>query len=118
MKIYFILRYSACFFLLLFWVVSCSKSTNTDTGRIIVFVNDNDAEQTPIANVQVTLTPGDIQKQTNENGLCQFDVEAGSYFVNADLCCLGPGFIHYHEPVTVINGDHEEVRITACLRCY
>ena len=109
--------YSALLILLLL-LLSCSESTNTETSTLTVSVKDNDLNNTPVANAQITLLPGNIIKQTNEEGLCIFDMDQGDYFINADLCCSGPGFIHYHEAVTILKGEHKEVTLSACLRCY
>jgi hypothetical protein len=44
-------------------------------------------------------------------------VPAGRYVVNAELCCVGPGFIEYHEDVTVAAGETAEVLLFSCLAC-
>ena len=103
--------------ILLLFLFTCSESTNSETGTISVYVNDNDPDETPVPNVQITLLPDSIVKETNENGFCSFKVEPGDYFINAEVCCLGPGFIHYHEAVTVQKGKNQEVKLMACLRC-
>jgi hypothetical protein len=95
---YFLL---STFIILLLYIFSCSESTNSETGTISVYVNDNDPDETAVPDVQIILLPDSIVKETNENGFCNFKVDPGNYYVNADLCCLGPGFIHYHKAVTV-----------------
>ena len=99
------------------FLFSCSESTNSETGTISVYVTDNDQDETPIPNVQVTLLPDSIIKETDENGFCSFNVDPGDYFINAELCCYGPGFIHYHEPVMVVKGENKDVTLLACLSC-
>ena len=116
MKIFLSFIFSTLIILSIF-IISCSESTNSETGTISVYVNDNDTDETPVPNVKITLMPDSIVKETNETGFCSFKVDPGDYFINADLCCLGPGFIHYNEAVTVQKGKNQEVKLTACLRC-
>ena len=116
MKIILYLVYSI-FLVLLFLLFACSESTNSEMGTISVYVVDNDPNETPIPNAQITLIPDSLVKETNENGFCSFNVDPGDYFINADLCCIGPGFIHYNEPVTVLRGENKDIKLIACLRC-
>lgn len=103
---------------LLFISVSCNREPiETVQGIIFVSVVDNDAEKTPVPDVELTITPGNITGRTNTSGTAIFKVDPGEYYVDADVCCIGPGLIQYHEPVTVTAGDTAEVEITACLRC-
>ena len=99
--------------------ISCNKKpTESNMGIIHVLVVDNDAEETPIPNVRVMLTPGAAMFQvTDANGICSFEIESGNYYVDADVCCAGPGFIEYHESVTVVDNETAEVKLVACLRC-
>ena len=91
---------------MLFVLISCDKkSTEFKTGIISVSVIDNDPEETPVPNVEITITPGDIIKKTNASGIASFEVDPGDYYVDADVCCIGPGYIHYHEPITVISDE-------------
>ena len=39
------------------------------------------------------------------------------YFVDANVCCQGPGLINYHVPVTITDGETEIVDLQACLVC-
>lgn len=105
------------FLILLILSPSCTESTNPQTGTISVYAKDNDPKETPIPNAQITLIPGNIVKETDENGLCSFNVEPGDYFINAELCCVGPGYIHFHEEVIVKKGEVTKVELTACLSC-
>jgi hypothetical protein len=91
--------------------------TVTATGTISVSVVDNDSAETPIPGVEITLNPGDIKKMTNTNGLCSFPASAGSYYVDSDVCCAGPGNIHYHKLVTVVENETTIVKLTGCLGC-
>jgi len=110
--------YTGCIGSLLFFSISCNKEpAESGTGIISVSVIDNDAEKTPVPDVEITIAPGDITGETDARGIASFEVDTGNYFVDADVCCMGPGFIQYHEPVTVLAGDTAEVALTACLRC-
>jgi hypothetical protein len=109
---------SVSFLFLLFLMASCNKEPAApQAGIISVSVIDNDPNQTPVADVEITVTPGDIIRETNANGTASFEVDPGDYFVDADVCCMGPGFIHYHEAVTVAAHQTAELELTACLRC-
>jgi len=98
--------------------ISCKKEpTESKLGIISVTVVDNDSEETPVPDVEITITPGDLVKKTDANGNCSFEVDPGSYYVDAEVCCVGPGFIEYHEPVTVVENKTVKVKLTACLSC-
>jgi hypothetical protein len=71
----------------------------------------------PVAEQEVTLTPGNLTVITGPDGIARFEVQPGEYFVDAKLCCVGPGWITYHEPVTVTAGKTVEVTLHACLEC-
>ena len=109
---------SAFLYFIFFNSVSCN-STPTDTrlGIISVSVVDNDANKTPVPNVDISITPGNIVQKTDQNGISKFEVEPGNYFVNAEVCCLGPGFIVYHVPVQVIEDRTSSIELEACLSC-
>ena len=110
--------YAGCIFSLLFFSVSCNKEPGEpSSGIILVSVIDNDTEKTPVPDVDITIMPGDMNGKTNASGTASFEVDTGDYYVDANVCCMGPGFIQYHEPVTVLAGDTAEVELSACLRC-
>jgi hypothetical protein len=110
--------FNSCFLTFVFLLLlSISCSTKEETGTISVYVTDNDPDETPVPDAMITLFPDSIMETTNENGFCSFDVDPGDYFIDADLCCIGPGFIHYHEPVTVQKGKNVDVKLLACLNC-
>jgi hypothetical protein len=101
-----------------FLVVHCSrKQSEPTTGIISVLVVDNDPEGTPIPDVEITVLPGNLTGMTDADGKASFEVEAGEYFVDAEVCCVGPGNIHFHESVKVIAEQSVEVKLTGCLRC-
>lgn len=101
-----------------FLLVCCNKEPDeSTTGTISILVVDNDSEETPIPNVEITITPGNIIKMTNADGMAGFKVNTGDYYVNADVCCTGPGYIQYHEPVTVMANQSVNVKMIGCLRC-
>ena len=107
-------------FSFLFLVVFLLLNVGCDTlgpAIISVLVVDNDHQETPIPDVEITITPGNIVKKTNANGIAGFEVAPGHYYVDADVCCLGPGYIHYHEPVAVVENDTTEVKLLGCLAC-
>ena len=109
---------SAFLYFLIFNLVSCDNTpTDTKLGIISVSVVDNDARKTPVPNVDITITPGNIVLKTDQNGISNFEVEPGNYFVDAQVCCLGPGFIIYHVPVQVIEDRTSSIELEACLSC-
>ena len=54
---------------------------------------------------------------TDADGIARFEVAPGEYFVDAQVCCIGPGFIEYHEPVQVVARQTAQVQLLACLKC-
>ena len=109
---------SAFLYFLIFNLVSCNTTpTDTRLGIISVSVVDNDAKKTPVPNVDITITPGNIVQKTDLNGISNFEVEAGNYFVDAQVCCLGPGFIIHHVTVQVIEDRTSSIELEACLSC-
>ncbi len=110
--------YSVWIVSMLFFLGSCNEEpAASNMGIIFVSVVDNDADKTPVPNVEITITPGEITWKTSDAGTASFEVDPGDYYVDADVCCIGPGFIQYHEPVTVLADDTAKVELTACLRC-
>jgi hypothetical protein len=106
------------FYFLLFNSISCeSGPTESGLGVISVIVVDNDLNKTPVPNVEITVTPINIVQKTDSNGICNFEVEQGNYFVDAEVCCLGPGNIEYHVAVKVIENKTTDVELLACLSC-
>ena len=102
----------------LFFLVCCNQEpTESTTGTISVLVVDNDSEETPVADVEITITPGNNTKKTNADGMTSFEVNASDYFVDAEVCCAGPGNIEYHVPVKVIENKTADVELLACLLC-
>ncbi len=108
----------ALFYLLFFNSISCDNApTESKLGIISVIVVDNDLNKTPVPNVEITVTPIDIVQKTDSNGISNFEVEPGNYFVDAEVCCVGPGNIEYHVPVKVIENKTTDVKLLACLLC-
>ena len=85
------------------------------TGTVSALVIDTSLG--PVADVEVTLSPANLVSRTDQDGLVAFEVPPGDYFVDAKVCCIGPGFIDYHLPVTVREGETAEVTLQACLLC-
>jgi len=109
---------SALLCFLFFNSISCDDlATESKLGVISVIVVDNDLNGTPVPNVEITVTPIDIVQKTDSNGISNFEVEPGNYFVDAEVCCVGPGNIEYHVPVKVIENKTTDVKLLACLLC-
>lgn len=109
---------SALLCFLFFNSISCDDlATESKLGVISVIVVDNDLNGAPVPNVEITVTPFDIVQKTDSNGISNFEVEPGNYFVDAEVCCVGPGNIEYHVPVKVIENKTAEVKLLACLSC-
>lgn len=118
MKIIFKFTISTLLFFLSFFSISCDSGvTDSKSGIISVSVVDNDPNQTPVPNVTITLTPINIVQKTDSSGISNFEVAPGNYFVDAEVCCQGPGNIKYHVPVQVIENKTADVKLTACLSC-
>ncbi len=118
MKLINKLIFLAFLYLVFLNTVSCDDTpTDSGLGIISVSVVDNDANKTPVPNVDITITPGNIIKKTDQNGISSFEVEPGNYFVNAEVCCRGPGFIVYHVPVQVTEDRTSSIELEACLTC-
>ena len=109
---------SVLVYFLFFNSISCDGvETESKLGIVSVSVVDNDIRGTPVPDVEITLTPSNMVKMTDVNGICNFEVELGNYFVDAEVCCAGPGNIQYHIPVQVIENDTADVKLLACLSC-
>ncbi len=89
------------------------------TGLLTVSVTDQTltSSQVPVSGVEIEITPGGLVSTTNNEGVAVFEVAPGVYFVNASVCCQGPGFIEYHVPITVAGGETQAVELQACLAC-
>ena len=104
-------------FLLLILISCNSGPTDSSLGVISVTVIDNEDNKTPVPDVLITIVPNNIVQRTDLNGNTTFEIEPGNYFVDAEVCCLGPGNIIYHEPVTVVENETVDVELEACLSC-
>jgi len=76
-----------------------------------------DASGPPVADVEVRVVPPDLTAVTDAQGVATFELAPGDYFVDANLCCRGPGFIDYHVPVTVNASETASVQLESCLTC-
>jgi hypothetical protein len=95
----------------------CGDQGGSLPGVIEVVVEDHMVPPAAMPPFEIVLTPlGDVS-QTDSTGRARFVVPAGTYVVNAELCCVGPGFIEYHEPASVGAGETVEVRLRSCLAC-
>ena len=88
-------------------------------GVLKVSVNDQTVtvSQTPVSGVEIEIAPVGLVSTTNNEGVAIFELASGDYFVNASVCCQGPGFIEYHVPITVAGGETQAVELQACLAC-
>ena len=101
----------------LIWVSSCNETaTKPQTGIIRVTVFDISTDQ-PVQDVEIKIMPNDLIQKTDKDGASIFEVEPSEYFVDASVCCVGPGFIQYHEPVTVTANQTITIELEACLVC-
>ena len=104
--------------LYLLCMASCktnTEPTQSPKGYISVLVNDDILG--PVENLEIYVVPDSILKVTGEDGKTLFKVDAGDYFVDADVCCIGPGFIKYHKSVSVVRNDTVKIELKACLLC-
>jgi hypothetical protein len=88
----------------------------SETGRIHVAVVDNSTSD-PVEGVEIAITPAGVVSTTAADGVARFEIAPGDYFVDAQVCCVGPGFIQYHEPIQVVARETAEVTLSACLSC-
>ncbi len=94
----------------------CSDSPEQPrTGTVSALVIDPSLG--PVGDVEITLSPTNLVSKTDKDGLAVFQVPPGDYFIDAKVCCLGPGFIDYHLGVTVRIGKTVELELRACLAC-
>ena len=82
MKFIMNLIYSVFMFLLLSFFVGCNETlTESKTGVLFVLAIDNDPDETPVPDIEITVTPGDFVKNTDINGACFFELESGDYLL-------------------------------------
>lgn len=99
-------------------VVACGDDpVKPALGSISVAVWDGGDPSAPVPEVPIEIAPVNRILNTNQGGVAVFVVVVGEYFVNASVCCAGPGFIEYHVPVTVVANDTASVVLPACLGC-
>ena len=97
-------------------VTGCDEDP-TRRAKGFVSVTVIDASGPPVPGIEIRILPLDRTALTDEQGVVLFDLAPGDYFVDASLCCMGPGFIQYHVPVTVTSGETEPVELRSCLAC-
>jgi hypothetical protein len=100
---------------LLLLLQCAGDSTSPFDGTLSVYVLDNQVG--PVAGQSIAISPDGMTAQTNTHGVAVFLLPAGDHFVDAQVCCLGPGYINYHVPVAVRASDTVSVTLRACLTC-
>jgi len=90
--------------------------TRVPTGRISVTVVDISTVQ-PMPGIAVTIAGTGLSAETDAAGAALFTVEVGDYFVDARVCCVGPGLIDHHVPVSVAVGETAAVTLHGCTSC-
>lgn len=104
--------------LLLVVGAGCSDDPVVSTpGTLQVAVYDAGDPSIPVENVEITILPGSRVATTDASGKATFELPPGTYFVDANVCCVGPGWIEYHEEVAVTSGDETDIVLNACLLC-
>jgi hypothetical protein len=88
-----------------------------NTGTLVVAVYDGGDSQHPVSGVAITVTPVNRHATTGGSGTATFQLQPGGYYVDAAVCCSGPGDINFHEPVTLVAGRTTSVTLNACLDC-
>ncbi|NOZ08092.1 MAG: hypothetical protein GXO91_04330 [FCB group bacterium] len=119
MKFSFRLILSVLVIFSLFYFVACNNGpTKPKTGILLVSAVDNDLEEPAIKDIEITISPGNIVKTTDENGECLFELEPGDYILDTEVCCVGaPGEVPYQEQITLVENDTVEVILPFCLSC-
>ncbi|NOZ08399.1 MAG: hypothetical protein GXO91_05930, partial [FCB group bacterium] len=103
---------------ILFFVSSCDiESADSNEGTLTVSVIDNSTDDSAVPGISITIVPEGIIKQTDLTGKCSFELDPGDYYVDAEVCCIGPGNISYHEPVTLTSNQTTEITLVACSAC-
>lgn len=99
------------------FVASCNNQNPAEQTTGVLSVAVMDEFVGPVPDVKITINPGSLVQKTGADGTVGFSLTPGDYFVDASVCCLGPGFIEYHRPVTVVQNDTLHVTLNACLQC-
>ena len=105
--------------LLIFGLILLANCNEDPIAPPIGFVSVTviDSSGPPVSGVEVRVVPQGLAATTDTRGVALFRLPPGDYFVDANLCCVGPGLIDYHVPVTVTAGATEAVELQACLFC-
>ena len=82
-----------------------------------VSVSVVDGAGPPVPDVEIRIAPLGLTAMTDARGVALFRLAPGDYFVDANVCCRGPGFIDYYVPVTVTAWETETVELRSCLAC-
>lgn len=99
-------------------VIGCDEGPLAPrSGTLVVAVYDGGNAAHPVPDVLVEVTPVGRRATTGDDGTVTFQLAPGGYYVDADVCCAGPGPIQYHRPVTLVANQTTTVTLNACLAC-
>jgi hypothetical protein len=71
----------------------------------------------PVSGQEIVIMPDSLVQTTNENGICLFEVNEGSYYVTAHLLGPGPADLFYNELVRVEKNKTIRLKLTTCPDC-
>lgn len=100
------------------WWLGCDEGPLAPrSGTLVVAVYDGGNAALPVPDVAIEVTPVGRHGTTGDDGKVRFELPPGGYYVDANVCCAGPGLIRFHEPVTLTAGRTTTVTLNACLSC-
>lgn len=97
--------------------ISCETTGTNQPEQGYISVQVTDERDAAIADVDIFIVPDSSSIKTDANGMAFFTLETGDYFIDASICCIGPGFFNYHEPVTVERDDTVKLELEGCTAC-
>lgn len=98
-------------------VVGCGDHfTDSSLGFVSVSIIDT-STLLPVPNVVVAISGTGHSATTGKDGSVRFELTPGKYYVDSNVCCVGPSFKRYHLPIIVESGREIEVSLAACSAC-